>query len=27
MPDGELVINYNFPVIDEVRSRQLTIAS
>jgi len=27
MPDGKLIINYNFPVIDEVRSRQLTIAS
>jgi len=27
MPDGKLIINYNFPVIEEVRSRQLTMAS
>ena len=27
MPDGKLVVNYNFPVIEEVRSRQLTTAS
>jgi hypothetical protein len=27
MPDGKLIINYNFPVIDEVRRRQLTTAS
>jgi len=27
MPDGKLIINYNFPLIEEVRSRQLTMAS
>ncbi len=27
MPDGKLVVNYNFPVIEEVRSRQLTTAT
>ena len=27
MPDSKLVINYNFPLIDNIRSRQLTIAS
>lgn len=27
MPDGKLIINYNFPIIEEVRSRQLTRAS
>ncbi len=27
MPDGKLIINYNFPLIEEVRSSQLTIAS
>ncbi|MBU2608883.1 MAG: recombinase family protein [Chloroflexi bacterium] len=27
MPDRKLIINYNFPLIDDIRSRQLTIAS
>lgn len=27
MPDNKLVINYNFPLIDDIRSRQLTKAS
>ncbi|MFC1929713.1 recombinase family protein [Chloroflexota bacterium] len=27
MPDNKLIINYNFPLIDDIRSRQLTIAS
>ena len=27
MPDSKLIINYNFPLIDNIRSRQLTIAS
>jgi len=27
MPDKKLVINYNFPLIENIRSRQLTIAS
>ena len=27
MPDSKLIINYNFPIIDNIRSRQLTKAS